>query len=183
MKNLKKLGLALLIIIALLTIAGFFLPRQVHVERSLTIKAAPAAIFTEINTVRSWPRWSPWHGLDPQMQVIYSGPPSGEGAGYSWTSANSNVGNGTLTVTRSQPFERIDISMDFDENGTATGSYLLRPAGQGTRLTWTMDTDLGANPLERYLGLFLDKLVGADFEKGLANLQKLVEAPAATAQR
>jgi|SRR6476661_971373 len=183
MKVLKKVSLGLLSLIVLLTVVGLFLPREVHVERSLTIEAAPAAIFTEINTVRNWSRWSPWHGLDPNMQIVFSGPAAGEGASYSWTSQKPNVGNGQLFVTASQPYQRIDTRMEFDGSSTATSIYLLRPSADGTHVTWTMDTDMGFNPACRYMGLVLDHLVGPDFEKGLANLQKLLETPQATARR
>jgi hypothetical protein len=178
MKTLKKAGLGLLILIVALAAVGFLLPRQVHVERSLAMKAPPAAIFTQINTLRNWPQWSPWHSLDPQMKLVYTGPAEGAGAAYSWTSDNSNVGNGTLTITGSQPFDRIDTSMDFQENGQATSTYLLRPTAGGTQVTWTMDSDMGANPAARYIGLMMDNMVGSDFEKGLASLKKIVEAPA-----
>jgi hypothetical protein len=176
MKILKKLGLGLLLVISTLVLISFLLPSKVHVERALAIKAPPAVIFNQVNTLRNWPDWSPWHGLDPQMKIVYSGPAAGQGAAYAWTSDDSQVGNGSLTITQSQPFERIDINMDFGPNGIASGTYLLRPTAEGTVVTWAMDSDMGMNPVGRYMGLMMDKMVGADFEKGLANLRKVSEA-------
>jgi Polyketide cyclase / dehydrase and lipid transport len=173
MKTLKKVSIGLFALILVLALASFLLPRQVRVERSGVVTAAPATVFEQINTLKNWEKWSPWHRIDPQMQLTYSGPAAGVGASYAWTSTDDNVGNGSFTITRSVPARRIDAQMNFMEEGTATCSYLLEPAATGTKVTWVMQSDLGYNPLSRYMGLLMEHFVGPDFDKGLRNLQEV----------
>ncbi|RTQ48550.1 hypothetical protein EJV47_16390 [Hymenobacter gummosus] len=183
MKTLKKTGLGLLTLVVVLSLVSQLLPRRVRVERSGVINATPSTVFEQINTLKNWEKWSPWHRLDPQMQLTYSGPAAGVGARYAWTSADSDVGNGSFTITGSVPARRIDAEMNFMEEGTATCSYQLEPAGHGTRISWVMESDMGYNPLSRYMGLLMDHFVGSDFEKGLRNLQEVAgDAPVASAQ-
>ncbi|HSI89708.1 MAG TPA: hypothetical protein VK927_01265, partial [Adhaeribacter sp.] len=101
MKILKKLGLGFLGLATLLIVVSFFLPGKVHVERSLIIKAGAEPVYQQVNTLKNWEKWSPWHEMDPNMQLSYQGPEAGEGAGYSWVS--QEVGNGSLTIAASQP--------------------------------------------------------------------------------
>lgn len=175
MKTLKKIGLGFLGLVILLIAAGFLLPRHSHVERSLVMKANAATAFNQVNTLKNWEKWSPWHNIDPAMKLEYEGPESGAGAKYIWTSTNSNVGNGALTILASQPNQKIVSEMDFMENGKATGTYLFEENPEGTKLTWAMDSDLGMNPVARYFGLFMENFVGKDFEKGLNNIKVIVE--------
>ncbi|WP_400192941.1 SRPBCC family protein [Hymenobacter sp. B81] len=175
MKTLPKVALGLLAAGAGLSLIGLLLPRQVRVERTLTMQAPPAAVFNQINTLRNWEAWSPWHKIDPQMQLSYAGPAAGPGASYSWLSNHRQVGNGTLRIVRAQPQQRIDTEMNFDGSGLGYASYLLEPTAQGTKVTWSMESDMGFNPVGRYFGLFMDEMVGQDFERGLQNLRRVVE--------
>lgn len=172
MQVLKKIGLGLLALLVVLTLVSFFLPRQVHVERSRVMAASPHALYEQVNTLRNWEQWSPWHKIDPQMGLTYSGPAAGPGATYSWTSKDANVGNGRLEILRAVPDQRIDTRMDFMENGTATSTYLFESEAAGTKVTWMMDSDMGLNPAARYMGLLMDRLVGSDFERGLESLEQ-----------
>ncbi|QHJ08334.1 SRPBCC family protein [Hymenobacter busanensis] len=180
---LKKISLGLLGLVIGLAVVGFLLPRQVHVERSLTMQAPPEAVYEQINTLRNWEGWSPWHKIDPQMKLSYAGPASGVGASYSWLSNHSQVGNGTLRIKQAVPNQRIDTEMDFDGQGLGYSTYFFVPEGQATKVTWTMDSDMGLNPAARYMGLFMDGLVGDDFERGLHNLQQVVESKPAAVVR
>ncbi|GAA4390664.1 SRPBCC family protein [Hymenobacter koreensis] len=175
MKTLKKIGLGLLGLVVVLAVVGMLLPRHVHVERSLTMQAPPAVVFEQVNTLQNWEAWSPWHKLDPNMQLTYAGPAAGAGASYSWLSQMSEVGNGTLRILHAIPHSRIDTEMVFDDNGKGQASYFFTSTPQGTKVTWTMDTDLGLNPVGRYVGLFIEGWVGQDYERGLRNLQQVVE--------
>ncbi|WP_303309808.1 SRPBCC family protein [Hymenobacter sp. BT730] len=175
MNLLKKVALGLGAVVVLLTLVAYVLPRKVHVERTQTITAAPEAVFAQVNTLRNWEQWSPWHKLDPHMKLSYTGPAAGPGASYAWTSAQRNVGTGLCTITHSQPFSRIDTDLKFgEEAGKTTSYYLFEEAPEGTKVTWGMDLDMGLNPLGRYMGLLMDGMIGADFEKGLHNLQQVV---------
>ena len=175
MKLLKKLFLIFLALIAILLLIALFLPSKVRVERSLVIGTSPVKIFEQINVLTNWEKWSPWHKLDPNMKLQYSGPPAGEGAKYAWQSQQHNVGNGTLTISKSVTNELLETAMHFDD-GDGTGVFKLEKNQNATRVVWSMETDMGKNPIGRYVGLMMDKMVGPDFEKGLNNLKAICEA-------
>lgn len=172
---LKKLLLAGVVALVLLVLAGFLVSPKVHVERTLTMKASPGKIFEQINTLKNWEKWSPWHKLDPEMKLQYSGPESGVGAKYAWQSQKHGVGNGSLTISKSVSEQEVETVMVFDKGG-GVGDFKLEKAGEGTKVVWSMDADMGKNPLARYMGLAMDKMVGPDFQKGLENLRQLSEA-------
>ncbi|MGK7397454.1 MAG: SRPBCC family protein [Candidatus Cyclobacteriaceae bacterium M3_2C_046] len=176
MKNIKKIGVGVLGLIAVLMIISIFMPSDVMVERSVMIKAPKEEIFQQINNLKNWEKWSPWHQLDPNMELVYEGPESGEGAAYHWHSSKRNVGDGSLMITKSVPFELIEADMDFQKESPARASYKLEEQPEGVLVTWSLQTYLGPSPYYKYLGLFLDDLVGPEFEKGLHNIKVLLES-------
>lgn len=173
MKTLKIVGIVVLVLVVLFFGIAMFLPSEVHVERSLVIPASSEIVFNQINDLRKWKEWSPWHQMDPDMKITYEDFLSGEGASYRWDS--NELGNGKLTITDSQPFQYIETEMDFMDQGTATGYYRLEPVEEGTQVTWGFETDMGNGPVEKYMGLMMDSMVGSDFEKGLQNLKSYVK--------
>lgn len=176
MKTLKIIGITLVGIIILAVLIAYLLPRHIHVERSAVITASPEVVFEQVNVLKNWEKWSPWHRIDPKMEIIYSGPEAGAGAAYAWSSTDPSAGQGKLTITESIPYSLIITEIDFMERGTAASQYTFKPAEDGTLLTWSMDTDMGNNPVARYFGLFMNKLLGKDFEKGLQNIQEVVNS-------
>jgi effector-binding domain-containing protein len=176
MRALKIIGLALLIVLILLVILSYLLPKNIKVERSLFIKADAAVVFDQINTLKNWEQWSPWHKIDSLMVLTYSGPEAGKDAVYEWKSEHPNVGNGKLTILSSTPFDSIVVEMDFNEKGKSEGGFIIVKADSGVTLTWNLRSNLGNNPISRYFGLFMDKMIGPDFEKGLKSIKTISEA-------
>ena len=147
-----------------------------EVKRSATINAAPQAVYGKIVDLHKWESWSPWEGADPDMTKRYAGPDAGVGASYAW-SGNRKVGEGTMTITDVAEPSRIAIDLEFLKpfKGQNETTFDLAPAGDGTKVTWTMT---GTHTfLSRIIGIFMsmDKMVGKDFEKGLAQLKADVE--------
>jgi len=175
MKILKFIGIGLLILIVIVVAVAFLLPRHVKIERTATIKASPEIVFGQVNILKNWEQWSPWHKLDPKMQLVYNEIPCGKGASYSWKSGEKNVGNGKLTITRIVPYDTIDVEMNFMDQGVSLGGYYFKKVDNGVQLTWWMDADMGNNPIGRWMGLFMNKLVGKDFEKGLNSIKGISE--------
>lgn len=169
---------ALIVLVLGLFIFSFYLPSLVKVERSLLIKAPAEKIFPQVNALRNWPLWSPWHGYDPQMKMVYNAKDTGAGAGYSWESRHRNVGRGSLIIVESRMNEYIASEMNFMQQGMAKACFRFDAAAEGTRVTWCMEADMGQNPLRKLMGKMMDKWVGGDFEKGLHNLKQLTEAKA-----
>ena len=171
------IGLAALV--AVVVGGAFVLPQKVHVERSIVIGASPDQVFAVINDLTRAKEWGAWYKRDPDMQLSVEGPPAGVGAKIKWTSVSQ--GSGSQEIVASEPFTTVKTKLDFGDKGKADAAFELAPAEGGTKVTWTMDTDVGMNPIGRYMGLMFDSWVGKDYEEGLANLKKLVEAQAQAA--
>jgi len=175
MKLLKRILLVVLLIPILLVLVSLFLPSKYRVERSVTMRARPETVFPHINTLKHWPEWTAWTVAKyPDMKVSFAGPETGVGATYRWD--GKSTGQGTLKLTRSDVNKSIGYDLDF-ENGkyVSTGAIVLEPAGDSVRIIWSNEGQLGWNPVSRVFGLFMDKMMGPDFEEGLRNLQQKVE--------
>jgi uncharacterized protein YndB with AHSA1/START domain len=159
-----------------IVIGGFFVPSKFVVERSTVINAPPKKIYDYVVEPKHWSLWSQWNRRDPNMKIKYSGPPFGMGAKWSWESKTE--GTGSMEITRVEPDRVVEYSLSFPEYGMrSAGTLRLEPAGNATRITWTNAGDMGGNPLKHYLTLVMDRMVGPDFEAGLANLKALAERP------
>jgi effector-binding domain-containing protein len=171
---LKKIVIIVVVLVVALAAIGMLLPRNVHVERAITIDAPASTVYALLDGYRQFNKWSPWAALDPNAQYTYSGPASGIGAKMSWV-GNKEVGSGSQEIVDVKRNELIKTKLDFGEQGIANASFTLTPEGTGTKVTWGLDSDMGKGPIGRYFGLFMDKMIGKDYEKGLASLKKLAE--------
>jgi hypothetical protein len=172
------IGLA--IVVALFVIVVATRPSDFHVTRSLAITAPAAAVFEQVNTLRSWEAWNPWGKLDPNAKMTYDGPPSGVGASYSWT-GSSKIGEGRNTIVESKPNELVRFRLEFLKpmKGTNAAEFTFKPEGDQTEVTWTMT---GKNSfVAKIFGLIVncDKMIGCQFEKGLAAMKSVVESSVA----
>ena len=148
-----------------------------QVTRSTTIDADPARVHALVNDFREWQRWSPWEDLDPNLKRTYSGPDAGVGAHYAW-SGNRKAGEGSMVITAVTPLE-IDVKLDFLKPFSASNQvqFILVPEGAATtKVEWRMKGE--QKGLGGFVGRFMnmDKLVGKDFEKGLARLKTAAES-------
>lgn len=174
MKFLIRAGVAVLALIVLLLAIGFVLPSRFKVERSMEIAAPPAKVYPLLASPAAWKDWSVWNRRDPAMKLDYGGPASGAGARWRWQSATE--GNGEMEFTDAVPDKRIGYRLSFPDFGMqSTGALTLEPTATGVRVRWSNEGDMGGNPVNRWFGLFMDKMVGPDFEAGLANLKQLAE--------
>lgn len=154
-------------------------PDTVRVERSLEFAAPPAAVFPLVNDFHKWGGWSPWDKLDPNQKRDYEGASAGTGAIYHW-SGNDQVGEGRMTITDSREAERVSIKLEFLKPWASTNqtTFVFAPSGSGTRVTWSMDAHNDFKGKMMMLFMNLDKMVGPDFEKGLAQMKTLAEGTA-----
>lgn len=174
MKILLKLLGGFAVLLLLLVLVAFLLPRHYRIERSLVMKARPEAIYAQIADLRAWKNWGSWHEKDPAMKLSYSEKTTGVGAWSSWESKTE--GNGKMTLTSVTP-TKVVYDLEFPDFGSKSQGYMeLVPEVAGTKVVWVDAGDLGMNPMSRWFGLFLDKIIGPDFERGLSNLAKRVEA-------
>lgn len=174
---LKKLLIAVTLVVVALIVFVALQPAEFRVTHSTTIAAPVATVFDQVNDFHKWDGWSPWAKLDPNMIKNYDGAPAGVGAIYSW-SGNDQVGAGRMTITESRANEQIGIKLEFTKPFAATNrtEFSFRPAAEKTQVTWSMS---GTNNfMAKAFSLFMnmDKMVGGDFEKGLAKLKSNSEA-------
>ncbi|ALE06355.1 transcriptional regulator [Arthrobacter sp. ERGS1:01] len=145
------------------------------VARSALIPASAEEIFPLVNSFREWTKWSPWENIDPSMQRTYNGPVTGVGAQYAWK-GNGKAGAGTMEIVEADEPAKIGIRLEFTKPMKAVNptTFTFAPEGAGTRVTWSMTGE--SKGINRVFMLFMnmDKLVGGDFEKGLAALGKAV---------
>ena len=174
---LKRLAIAVVVIVALFAAIVAMRPADFRIARSRMLAAPPEVGHAYVNDFHKWPEWSPWEKLDPNMKREISGPPSGPGASYGW-SGNDKVGEGRMTITESRPPQNVTIRLEFLKpfTSTSTAQFELAPSGSGTQVTWAMRGK--KNFLAKAFTVFMDmdKMVGSDFERGLANLDTATQA-------
>lgn len=176
MKLLKVLVLGLAGLVLILGVVGLLLPQQVRVERATVIAAKPATVFTYLNGFKNFNQWSPWAALDPKTQYRYEGPLMGVGAKQSWASDDPNVGHGSQEITAVEANQSITMKLMLPDMQPSVVTQVLTPEGEGTKVVWALQADMGMSPLNRWFGLLLPKFIGPDYEKGLASMKPLIEA-------
>ncbi len=171
----KKLLIGLVGLVVVFVLVGFLLPRQFKVEREITITAGTIPIYQMISAPTNWPKWAVWNKRDPNMALTFSGTSGGAGAKWAWQSKTE--GNGMMEFTEADAPRRIVYKLSFpDMNMASTGELKLTAINDSlTKVSWSNEGDFGNNPVFRYFGLVMDKMVGPDFDAGLASLKTLIE--------
>jgi uncharacterized protein YndB with AHSA1/START domain len=151
-------------------------PDTFRIQRTASIKAPPEKIFATLNDFQNWSTWSPWETKDPAMKRTYSGAPKGKGSVYEWD-GDRNVGAGRMEITESSPPSKVALDLNMLKPFEARNvvEFTLEPQGDATRVTWAMN---GRTPyFAKIVHVFIDmdRMVGKDFEAGLANLKTLAE--------
>jgi hypothetical protein len=177
MKLVVKVFGALFALWLVLVLVGFVLPGHYRVRRSIVIRATPSAVFPLVGDLRAWREWGVWFARDPAMQIEYSPATTEVGAWSQWKSKSQ--GDGKMTISAVHPDDDFEYTMVFADIGMVShGTMALSGGPASTTVTMGMEGDLGHNPLYRWFGVFMDKLVGPDFEAGLANLKRVAESRA-----
>jgi len=168
----------ILLLILVLVIFAMTKPNEFSIRRSISIHAPADKVYALIADFREWPKWSPWEKLDPGMKKTLSGVDMGKGAIYEWD-GNKQAGAGRMEIIEAVPPSRVAIKLSFFKPFKAENKTLftLVPAGDGTNVSWEMS---GVNNLTlKIMGIVMnmDKMVGRDFEKGLAAMKAEAEKP------
>jgi uncharacterized protein YndB with AHSA1/START domain len=169
------IGIIIVAVLAVLALAASK-PNSFSVVREGDISAPPDRVFALVNDFHEWNRWSPWEKMDPAMRRTHSGAAAGKGAVYEWQ-GNKKVGQGRMDITSTAPPSRIEIDLHFMKPFEARNKtvFSLERAGAGTHVRWEMT---GSSPfMFKVMGLFtnMDKMIGKDFEAGLANMKAAAE--------
>ena len=167
--------LTILVIVIVLGVVVAIQPADFKIERKITIAAPPEAVFPHVNDFHKWQAWSPWEKLDPTMKRTFEGAEAGTGAIYGWK--GDEVGVGKMTILESKPNEHIKIKLEFLEpwQATNTTDFAFKPNEKGTEVTWSMSGTNNFMFKAVHLFMNMEKMVGADFEKGLASMKEVAE--------
>ena len=174
---LKKIALALVAAVAICAVVVAARPGQYKVARSAVVLAPAPAVYAQVADFHRWEKWSPWEKLDAGMQKVYSGTDGAPGASYAWK-GNDKVGEGRMTLLDAQPGEAVAIRLEFVKPfaSTCATGFRFSPQGGGTQVTWSMEGENGFLGKAFSLVLDMDKMIGGDFERGLATLKAVAEA-------
>jgi hypothetical protein len=150
-------------------------PDTFRVQRQTTVQAPPEKIFPLINDYKNWGAWSPYENKDPAMKRSFSGPATGKGAAYAWE--GKQVGTGDMLITESVPSSVVRIDLNFSKPFETHNKvvFSIQPQAGGSVVSWEM---AGPAPLmSRVMHVFfnIDKMVGKDFEDGLAAMKAAAE--------
>jgi len=176
---LKIVGIVISVVVA--GIAGVLAfaatkPDTFRVQRAASIEAPPEKIFPLLNDLRSFATWSPYEKKDPAMKRTYSGAPNGKGAVYDWD-GDKNVGKGRMAIADSSPPSKVRLHLDMMRPLEAHNvvEFTLEPKGKATNVTWAMHGQVPYVAKIVHVFIDVDRMVGKDFEDGLANLKAIAE--------
>src|SRR6266850_3390384 len=174
---LKKILIAVGIIVVVFVIIVAMQPADYRIVRSASVSAPAPAVFAQVNDFHNWEAWSPWAKRDPAMKQTYEGAAAGTGAIYMWA-GNKEVGEGRMTLTESRPSELIKINLEFIKPfaSTCTSEFTFKPEGEQTGVSWSMAGKNNFIAKAFCMFMNMDKMVGGDFEKGLAKMKSVVES-------
>jgi uncharacterized protein YndB with AHSA1/START domain len=176
----KKILIGAAVVIAAFLAFVATRPDHYEVARELLIPAPAAVTYAQVADFHQWKAWSPWEKLDPQMKTTHEGTPGTVGSSYAWT-GNKDVGTGKMTLLEAKPGELVRIQLAFIEPfaSTADNTMTFRPEGAGTRVRWSMAGKNNFVGKAMCVFMDMDKMIGKDFEKGLAQLSAVAQAEAA----
>jgi effector-binding domain-containing protein len=174
MKTFKKILIWLLGIIVFLVVLSFFLPKTYRVERSIYIKARPMVIYNLTSNFSNWMVWVPWNKeMDSTAVFEIIGKDGKVGVIWKWT--GNKLGEGAMTATEFQPGRLLRYDLEFDKGKYLSKGQIIIEERDSCLVTWIDEGDLGYNPIARYMGLMMSKMMGPDFEAGLSKLKKIAE--------
>ena len=176
-KVLKVLGLLLLTMVAIILIGGLFADKKYHYQKSIEIAAPQETVWNNVSTLKAMTKWMPWMRMDPNMKTTFTGRDGTVGAQYTW-SGNDKVGKGSMRINKVQAPKIIGQDLVFSGpwDSKAYTDIILDPIATGTKVTWTMDSEM-PYPFNFVSKLFfsMDDMMDKDFGAGLNNLKQMSE--------
>ena len=172
-----KIFIVVAVVVVVFVVIVTFQPSDFRVARSAILAAPAPAVYAQVNDFRKWEAWNPWGKIDPAMKQTYEGAPAGTGAIYTWI-GNNEVGEGRMTIIETRPSDLIRIKLEFYKPLAAThvAEFTFKAEGGQTVVTWSMTGAKNFMAKAIHLFMNMDKMIGGQFEKGLASMKSIVEA-------
>ncbi len=172
-----KILIGVVVVIGVFAVIVAMRPSDFRVERSAVVSAPAPVVFAQVNDLHNWDAWSPFAKLDPAAKQTFEGPRAGTGAAFAWA-GNKQAGEGRMTITESRPYELIRFRLDFVKPFavTNTAEFTFTPQGDQTAVTWSMSGRQNFMAKAFCMFMSMDKMVGGEFEKGLAQMKSVAES-------
>jgi len=172
-----KIVIGVVVVIGVFAVIVAMRPSDFRVERSAVVAAPAPVVFAQVNDLPNWDAWSPFAKLDPAAKQTFEGPRAGTGAALAWA-GNKQAGEGRMTITESRPYELIRFRLDFVKPFavTNTAEFTFTPQGVQTAVTWSMSGRQNFMAKAFCMFMSMDKMVGGEFEKGLAQMKSVAES-------
>ena len=172
-----KIVIGVVVVIGVFAVIVAMRPSDFRVERSAVVAAPAPVVFAQVNDLHNWDAWSPFAKLDPAAKQTFEGPRAGTGAALAWA-GNKQAGEGRMTITESRPYELIRFRLDFMKPFavTNTAEFTFTPRGVQTAVTWSMSGRQNFMAKAFCMFMSMDKMVGGEFEKGLAQMKSVAES-------
>lgn len=176
MKIIKIVIFSLAIIFGLAIVVGLFLPSTIDVEQTITIDTPTNVPYAQVSNLRNMTKWDPWSKVDSSIKIDYSGPIAGLGAKRSWVSNNKQIGSGSMTIVKYEPYSYIEISLDLGGDSKSTAKFSFKKLSDDkTEVRWQLFSDMDIPVLGGYLSLLLTPKIEAEYMEGLKKLKTLCE--------
>lgn len=175
MKIIKTIIVVILIFTALFLLVALVLPSEYKVERSIMINKSPEFVYSIISDFKNWPPWDPWLENEPEAKYKITNPGNRPGSVMSWEGEIIGKGKQTIKVTNAPEYFETELEFMEPYKTISTMKYTVEATDSGSKVTW-INVGESSYPLERYFTLFIDSMLGPDFERGLANLKEYAEA-------
>jgi ribosome-associated toxin RatA of RatAB toxin-antitoxin module len=170
-----SIALFLLFIVAILFI-GYFLPKNDSVDVTKTISCPPNQVYTMVNNLKNWEKWSPWMEKDPTMKLSYNDSTSNAGAYYTWA-GNSDVGFGKLAIVSNTENQQINMMLNYADHDAAACAFNIEPNESGSKIVWSVVADYPKNWFVKnflggYMYMMMNHFMQKDFGRGIENIEK-----------
>ncbi|MEE4243837.1 MAG: SRPBCC family protein [Kangiellaceae bacterium] len=173
----KSLKIAIAVFVAIVVVIwgyGLTLSSTYKVQRSIIIEASAEQVYQKISDFEQWRSWGVWFTRDPNMTIKVIVNAAQGGHKITWQSLSQ--GNGSMTLTEAVANQSLNYLLEFPDMATSSnGRMTIENIDNKVKVTWSDSGDVGSDIVSRYIILFIDGLIGKDFEQGLLQLREIVE--------
>ncbi len=174
MKVLKTILTVIVVVALIIVVVSFFLPKKSTLSRSIIIGVPDSIAYTYVSDFSKFEEWSPFYEAEPTAKTQINGNVNEVGSSYSWN--GKELGEGSLTIIKLEPYTAIRQKLDFKKpfESTAKNDFIFQPQRDSTKVSWDYEAE-NKGILHRWMGLMTTSMMGGEFEKGLQKMKRNLE--------